>query len=44
VIVVDTSALMAIVMGEPDGRRCLELLASTDGIAISAEPSPRRSS
>jgi ribonuclease VapC len=36
VIVVDTSALMAIVMGEPDGRRCLELLATTDGIAISA--------
>jgi ribonuclease VapC len=36
VIVVDTSALMAIVMGEPDGRRCLELLATADDIAISA--------
>jgi ribonuclease VapC len=36
VIVVDTSALMAIVMGEPDGWRCLELLATADDIAISA--------
>ena len=35
-IVVDTSALMAIVMGEPDGRRCFDALIAADGTAISA--------
>jgi len=35
-IVVDTSALMAIVMGEPDGRICFDALIAADGIAISA--------
>jgi|GEM_PF-2085378 len=35
-IVVDTSASMAIVMGEPDGRRCFDALIAADGTAVSA--------
>lgn len=35
-IVVDTSALMAILLGEPDGDRCLETLAARLDVAISA--------
>ena len=35
-IVVDTSALLAIVLGEPDGRTCFDALIAADGTAISA--------
>jgi ribonuclease VapC len=35
-IVVDTSALMAIVLNEPDAERCIEALASADELFISA--------
>ena len=35
-VVVDTSALMAILLGEPDGRRCIEVLADAGTISISA--------
>jgi len=35
-VVVDTSALMAILLGEPEGRRCVEVLADAEGVAISA--------
>jgi hypothetical protein len=35
-IVVDTSAFLAIVLGEPEGRQCFDALTVADGIAISA--------
>jgi ribonuclease VapC len=35
-VVVDTSALMAILLGEEEGRRCIATLAEADGVAISA--------
>ncbi|MEY4249427.1 MAG: hypothetical protein RJA87_1060 [Pseudomonadota bacterium] len=35
-IVVDTSALMAVVLNEPDAERCIEALASADDLFISA--------
>ena len=35
-IVVDTSALIAIVLNEPDAERCIEALASADELFISA--------
>ncbi len=35
-IVVDTSALMAILLGEPDGDRCIEALAVQGDVAMSA--------
>ena len=35
-IVVDTSALMAIVLGEPDGVACMDCLADADELVISA--------
>lgn len=35
-VVVDTSALMAILLGETDGRRCVATLAEADGLAVSA--------
>lgn len=35
-IVVDTSALMAVVLDEPDAEACSEVLASADDILISA--------
>lgn len=35
-IVVDTSALMAVVLDEPDAEACSEVLAREDDIAISA--------
>lgn len=35
-IVVDTSALMAILLGEPDGDRCIETLAVRGDVAMSA--------
>ena len=35
-IVVDTSALMAIVLGEPDADRCVEALESAAELVISA--------
>jgi ribonuclease VapC len=35
-IVVDTSALMAVVLDEPAGETCSEILARADAIAISA--------
>ena len=35
-IVVDTSALMAIILDEPDAERCIEALASSQALFISA--------
>ncbi len=35
-IVVDTSALMAIVLGDPDADRCMAALESADALMISA--------
>ncbi len=35
-IVVDTSALMAILLNEPDGTRCIEAIAADPLLAISA--------
>lgn len=34
-IVVDTSALMAIINGEAEGRRCIDILADADKLLIS---------
>jgi ribonuclease VapC len=36
VIVVDTSALVAILLEEPDARRCEDAIAEADGVLISA--------
>jgi ribonuclease VapC len=36
VIVVDTSALMAVVLGEPDADACIAALAAEDDVLISA--------
>ena len=35
-IVVDTSALMAVLLNEPDGARCIEAMATDPLLAISA--------
>lgn len=35
-IVVDTSALMAILLGEPESNRCIEVLEANGDVAISA--------
>ena len=35
-IVVDTSALLAIVLGESNAERCINLIAAADGVMISA--------
>lgn len=35
-IVIDTSALIAILLGEPEGRRCIDALAQADAVLISA--------
>jgi len=35
-VVVDTSALMAILLGEPAGKRCIEILALGEAILLSA--------
>ena len=35
-IVVDTSALMAIVLGEPEADRCMRILEAADELTISA--------
>jgi ribonuclease VapC len=35
-LVVDSSALFAILFGEPEGRRCIAVLAETDRLLISA--------
>ena len=44
VIAVDTSALMAIVLGEPDAGACIAALEDEDEILISPARSPRRRS
>jgi ribonuclease VapC len=36
VIVIDTSALMAILLGEPHGERCIEVLETQTEVVISA--------
>lgn len=35
-IVVDSSALFAILFGEPEGRRCIDVLGQADKVLISA--------
>lgn len=35
-LVVDTSALMAILLGEPEGKRCIDALAANANVVISA--------
>ena len=41
-IAVDTSALMAIVLGEPEAGGCIAALEDEDEILISPARSPRR--
>jgi len=35
-IAVDTSALMAVILGEPESDRCIDLMAAADELVISA--------